>query len=68
LGLATVLAGASAGTAGVGDWVNVGAGGTVTTTAATGSAIGATVGSAVDVAVANSLFKAYLSEVPVVQD
>jgi hypothetical protein len=68
LGLATVPAGASAGTAGVGDWVNVGAGGTVTTTAATGSAIGATIGSAVDVAVANSLFKAYLSEVPVVQD
>jgi hypothetical protein len=68
LGLANVLAGAAAGSAGVGDWVNVGAGGTVTTTAATGSAIGSTIGSAVDVAVANSTFKAYLSEVPVVQD
>jgi hypothetical protein len=68
LGLATVMAGAAAGSGAVGDWVNVGTGGTVTTTAASGSAIGATIGAAADPAIANQLFKIYLSEVPVVQD
>jgi hypothetical protein len=68
LGLATVLTGASAGSAATGDWVNVGTGGVVTTTAASGSPIGVTIGQAIDKPVANQLFKAYLSQSPTVQD
>lgn len=67
LGVATLLAGAAAGTALTGDFVDAEAGGVVTTTAGTGSPIGATVGRAIDVAIANQMFKAYLTG-PVVQD
>ena len=67
LGLATVLCNATAGSAAVGDYVNSTTGGTVTTTAQSGSPVGSTIGRAVDVATASLLFKAYLTG-PVVQD
>jgi len=62
LGLATVMCGASAGTANTGDWVNAGTGGVVTTTASSGSPVGLTIGQAIDKPAANQLFKAYLNE------
>lgn len=68
LGVATVMCGAAAGSDNTGDWVNVGASGLVTTTAASGSPLGSTIGQAIDKPIANQLFKCYLTQGPTVQD
>ena len=69
LGLATVLGFSTIGTGNENDWVNAvtAGGGTVNTTAGTGSPTGNTVGQAIDKPLANNLFKAYLTS-PVIED
>ena len=68
LGLATVLGNATQAQSTAGSYCNANTGGTITTTASSGSPIGSTIGVAVDAPLASNLFKAYLQYVPVVQD
>jgi hypothetical protein len=69
LGTATVLGNGTIGPGNSpGGYVNVATGGTVATTASTGSPVGSTIGVAIDTPIASQLFKVELQYVPVVQD